>query len=123
MEGMDRPDFGIDSEEEAWNWMRSMGLEEVAIRDDLDVSIWAPRFKSLTVRSSEFEESTSLKFQFWRIMYEYRDRFAWTAEDVSYTTAGLFDVILKDDTLEPVRDVPRRLTWWMEQWVREEMER
>ena len=33
MEGMDCPDFGLAEENEAWSWMESVGLKEMAIRD------------------------------------------------------------------------------------------
>lgn len=54
------------------------------------------------------------------MIYNYRHSFAWTAEDIQYTTAGNFDIEVT--TNKPIRDKPRRLTFQQEKWVKEEMD-
>lgn len=92
---MDRPDYGTAEEAEAWEWLKERGLDTYAIFDDLDVCLWVPRFKTISVKIGELGKGTHFYFQFYRMIYNYRNCFAWTPADIGYTTAGNFDIKVK----------------------------
>ena len=62
LKGMDRPDFGKAEEAEAWAWLKEHGLDTYAIFDDLDVCLWVPRFKVVSVRLDELGKGTHFYF-------------------------------------------------------------